>query len=165
MSKHKKHSHSTKPGDDDLLAHAIPIEQIEDADELEEAEEIEEVETADDDHDARPKIVKTSEPEELESIELSEEDTEGEAKKIETFDRHGHYQENWKRPPNKTEQGATHIRTFVAKLRLDAIEHLDEQVNEWLDEHPEYEVKLVTTSIGILTGKLKEDAIFMTVWV
>lgn len=159
MSKHKKHSQSTNSDNDDLLAHAIPIEELEDA------EELEDIEVVEDDDDAKPKTVKANETEELESIELSEEDPEAEAKRIETFDRHGQYQENWKRAPNKTGQGATHIRTFVAKLRLDAIDHLDEQVNEWLDEHPDYEVKLVTTSIGVLTGKLKEDAIFMTVWV
>ncbi|MEM6332604.1 MAG: hypothetical protein AAF823_04615, partial [Planctomycetota bacterium] len=41
----------------------------------------------------------------------------------------------------------------------------DEQVNEWLDAHPEYEVKFVSQSIGKLVGKNTEDALFMSIWV
>jgi hypothetical protein len=73
--------------------------------------------------------------------------------------------DHWNRTPNATGQGAIHVKTFVAKLRLDAIDNLDEQVNNWLDTHPEYEVKFVTTSVGKLVGKISEDAIFMNVWV
>ena len=73
--------------------------------------------------------------------------------------------EHWTRTPNATGTGAIHVKTFVAKLRHDAITHLDEQVNESLDNHPEYEVKFVTTTVGKLVGKISEDAIFMNVWV
>lgn len=127
----------SKQKDDDLLANAIPIEDIE------EAEEVAEEETTN-------------------SIELTE---TGEGKKIETFDRHHGWHADWKRKPSKTGEGATHMRTFVCKLRLDAIEHVDDQINEWLDENPDLEVKQVTSSIGVLTGKLKEEAMFITVWV
>ena len=122
--------------DDDLLANAIPIEEIKEAEEAEE--------------------------EESSPIELTD---SGEGKKIESFDRHHGWRGDWKRKTNKTGEGATHMRTFVSKLRLDAIEHVDEQINEWLDQNPEFEVKFVTASIGILTGKLKEEAMFVTVWV
>lgn len=73
--------------------------------------------------------------------------------------------DHWNRTPNKTGTGAIHVKTFVAKLRLDAIDNLDDQVNNWLDNHPEYEIKFVTTSVGKLVGKISEDAIFMNVWV
>ena len=127
--------------DDDLLANAIPIEDPDDQD-------------------------SSSDPEGLAALDLMEsgDDDDGE-NKIQSFDQRSAYQEKWKRPVTKSGQGASHVRTFVCKLRLDAIEHLDEQVNEWLDEHPEYEVKFVSTATGILTGKLKEEAIFMNVWV
>jgi hypothetical protein len=86
--------------------------------------------------------------------------------KIRTFDsvRKPH-DENWKRSPNVTGVGAIHVKTFVTKLRLDAVDHLDQQINEWLDNHPEYEVKFVTQTIGKLVGKNTEDAIFVSVWV
>lgn len=73
--------------------------------------------------------------------------------------------DHWNRTPNTTGAGAIHVKTFVAKLRLDAIDNLDEQVNNWLDQHPEYEVKFVTTTVGKLVGKISEDAIFMNLWV
>ena len=85
--------------------------------------------------------------------------------KIRTFDTRKPHDENWKRTPNITHSGAIHVKTFVTKLRLDAIDHLDQQINEWLDNHPEYEVKFVNQSIGKLVGKNTEDAIFVSVWV
>ena len=85
--------------------------------------------------------------------------------KIRTFARPSSPTENWRRKPTTNGQGATHCRTFVAKLRPEALEHLDQQVNDWLDEHPDYEVKLVTTSVGQLSGKTPEDALVMNVWV
>ena len=71
----------------------------------------------------------------------------------------------WQRQPNVTGQGATHVKTFVAKLRLDAIEHMDQQVNDWLEQHPDYEVKFATAAVGPLVGKLTEEALFLSVWV
>jgi len=71
----------------------------------------------------------------------------------------------YKRQPNATGTGGVRAKTFVAKLRLDAIEHLDHQINEWLEQHPNYEVKSVATVVGELTGKIKEPALFMTVFI
>lgn len=71
----------------------------------------------------------------------------------------------WQRQPNVSGCGATHMKTFLAKLRPEAIDHMDEQINQWLDEHPTYEVKFVSSAIGILQGKNAEQAIFVTVWV
>ncbi len=85
--------------------------------------------------------------------------------KIRTFDTRKAHIDHWKRTPNLTGTGAIHVKTFVTKLRLDAIDHLDEQINEWLDNHPEYEVKFVSQSIGNLVGKHTEDALFTSVWV
>ncbi len=85
--------------------------------------------------------------------------------KIRTFDTRKPHEDHWKRTPNVTNQGAIHVKTFVTKLRLDAINHLDDQINGWLDNHPEYEVKFVSQSIGKLVGKNTEDALFVSVWV
>ena len=81
-----------------------------------------------------------------------------------TSERHA-IRSEWVRKPNATGAGATHCKTFVAKFRTEAIEHLDQQINEWLDAHPDFEVKLVTTSVGTWQGKHLEDALVVNVWV
>lgn len=75
-------------------------------------------------------------------------------------------EEHWKRTPTTTGHGACHVKTFHCKLSDDAFGFLDGQVNDWLDAHPSYEVKFVTTSIGEFAGKLgKEPHLIMQVWV
>jgi len=132
-----------QPSDDDLLANAIPI----DAEELQ-AQESQPVE------EAAPII----------ELEESAGDLHRE---IKAFGKREatHIEDKWRRKVNVTGHGAVHCKTFVSKLRLDALEYMDTQINQWLDEHPDYEVKLVTTSVGILTGKLREEALFVNVWV
>lgn len=75
------------------------------------------------------------------------------------------HEDNWVRSPNVTGTGAIHVKSFHCKLTGDALENLDRQVNEWLDAHPQYEVKFVTTTVGEWTGKLKEPNLIMQVWV
>ncbi len=76
------------------------------------------------------------------------------------------HEENWKRSPNATGTGAIHVRTFHCKLSDDAITFIDQQVNEWLDAHPQYEVKFATSNIGEWSGKLgKEPHLVVQVWV
>lgn len=126
--------------DDDLLANAIPIDASD----------------VDDDVDDRL---------DLEPDDAPAAAGDGHSSKIRTFAQKRGPGQQWRRKPNTTGHGAAHVRTFVSKLRLEALEHLDEQVNDWLDEHPDYEVKLVTTSVGQLIGKNPEDALIMNVWV
>ncbi len=128
--------------DEDLLADAIEIPH----DELETLEE----------------------PDELQPMELSSEPVKKQADKpmIQVFGgKRVPHDSKWSRKTNVTGTGATHVRTFFCKLRPDAIENLDEQVNHWLDAHPEYEVKFVSTSVGKLVGKNIEDALFLNIWV
>lgn len=76
------------------------------------------------------------------------------------------HEDTWNRTPNATGTGAIHAKTFHCKLNDDAISFLDQQVNEWLDAHPQYEVKIVTSNIGEWAGKLgKESHLVVTVWV
>ncbi|MFO0875112.1 MAG: hypothetical protein U0575_14225 [Phycisphaerales bacterium] len=42
---------------------------------------------------------------------------------------------------------------------------LDQTLNEWLDAHPQYEVKFVSSSIGDFTSKLREPHLMVQVWV
>jgi hypothetical protein len=138
-----------KVSDDELLDSAIPIDLTEE-------------DLADDPPASEP-------DDDLVPIDLAAPDggEESGKSKIQVFGeaQRKPHSDHWTRTPNTTGSGAIHVKTFVAKLRLDAINNLDEQVNTWLDAHPEYEVKFVTTSVGKLVGKISEDAIFMNVWV
>lgn len=75
------------------------------------------------------------------------------------------HEDGWQRSPNATGTGAIHVRSFHCKLTGDALENLDRQINEWLDAHPQYEVKLATTAVGEWLGKLKEPNLIVQVWV
>ena len=86
-------------------------------------------------------------------------------KKITAFEKVRRHEEKWSRTPNTTGLGAIHVRTFHSKLTDDALSYLDQCVNEWLDAHPQYEVKFVTSTVGTLTGKLKEPHLICQIWV
>lgn len=75
------------------------------------------------------------------------------------------HEAEWSRTPNTTGSGAIHVRSFHCKLTDDALRYMDQAINEWLDAHPQYEVKFVTNSVGTLTGKLKEPHLICQVWV
>lgn len=86
-------------------------------------------------------------------------------RKITAFGGSKKEQSEWARLPNTTGTGATHVRTFHSKLTDDALGYIDTQINLWLDENPDYEVKLATTTIGTFTGKTKEPHLICQVWV
>ena len=76
------------------------------------------------------------------------------------------HEDTWSRTPNTPGTGAIHVRSFRTKLSDDALAYLDRQINEWLDSHPQYEVKMVTTAIGEWSTKLgKEAGMIVNVWV
>lgn len=89
--------------------------------------------------------------------------------KIQVFDSKlgsKRHEDSWKRSPNVTGRGAVHVKSFHCKLSDDALSFLDQMVNEWLDAHPQYEVKFVNTAIGEFQGKLgRENHLMMQVWV
>ncbi len=87
------------------------------------------------------------------------------AKRISAFGKPKRHEDHWNRSPNTTGVGAIHVKTFHAKLTGDALEYMDQCINEWLDAHPQYEVKFVSSTVGTLTGKLKEPNIICQVWV
>lgn len=77
----------------------------------------------------------------------------------------GRTEDSWQRKSNKTGVGATHVKTFHAKLTGESLEFLDKQINDWLDTHPDHEVKFSTSTVGEWTGKLKEPNVIVQVWV
>lgn len=88
--------------------------------------------------------------------------------KIRAFDQKlagTRHEDSWNRTPNVTGTGAIHVKSFHAKLTGESLEFLDRQINEWLDAHPQYEVKFVSTSVGEWTGKMKEPNLIVQVWV
>ncbi|MDF1869197.1 MAG: hypothetical protein P1U30_02305 [Phycisphaerales bacterium] len=88
--------------------------------------------------------------------------------KITTFEQKlsaKRHEDDWARSPNATGTGAIHVKSFHCRLTGDSLEFLDRQINEWLDNHPEYEVKMVTSSMGTWSGKLKEPNLIVNVWV
>lgn len=87
------------------------------------------------------------------------------SRKITAFGKEQKHEEQWTRTPNTTGTGAIHVKTFHSKITDDALKYMDQTINEWLDTHPEYEVKFVTSTVGVLSGKLKEPALICQVWV
>lgn len=75
------------------------------------------------------------------------------------------HEDSWARSPNVTGNGAIHVKSFHCKLGDDSLAYMDQQINEWLDAHPQYEVKFVTTAVGEWTGKMKEPQMVCSVWV
>jgi hypothetical protein len=85
--------------------------------------------------------------------------------KIKAFGIAGQRAEHqWKRKTYTTGQGACRIRTFHGRLSDEGMAYMDEKINEWLDNHPDVEVKTVTTTIGQYEGKIKEPALIVNVW-
>jgi len=57
------------------------------------------------------------------------------------------------------------VRVLVTEQLSDqGLEYIDEAINVWLDEHPEIEVKFVTTNVGMFDGKFKDFALIINVW-
>ncbi|MCX5689502.1 MAG: hypothetical protein NTV94_06905 [Planctomycetota bacterium] len=76
------------------------------------------------------------------------------------------HEDSWSRTPNSPGTGAIHVKSFHSKMNDDSLIYMDQQINEWLDAHPQYEVKLVTSSVGELLGKMgKEVHMVVQVWV
>ena len=68
------------------------------------------------------------------------------------------------RPLNKTGAGATRCKTFHSKLSDDAVRHLDDLVNEWLEKNPDIEIKFATSTVGLWTGKHAEPNLILNVF-
>jgi hypothetical protein len=70
----------------------------------------------------------------------------------------------WKRQLKQSGAGACRVRTFHGKLSDQGLEYIDEAINVWLDDHPDVDIKFVTTSVGMFDGKFKDIALIVNVW-
>ena len=41
---------------------------------------------------------------------------------------------------------------------------MDDKINEWIDMHPEVEIKHVSTTIGVFEGKIRDQALIVNIW-
>ena len=73
-------------------------------------------------------------------------------------------QHSYKRPTHYNKTGAVRMRTFHCRLSEQGVEYLDQIINDWLEAHPDIEVKFVTSTIGMWDGKLKEPTLILNVW-
>lgn len=72
--------------------------------------------------------------------------------------------EQFKRKTAVTGQGACRCRSFHGRLSSQGLDYLDNQINEWLDSHPDVEVKFVTSTVGTFEGKIREPALVLNLW-
>ena len=76
-----------------------------------------------------------------------------------------HTYTKFKRQTHAPGTGACRIRSFHGRLSDDGLAFMDDKINEWLDNHPEIEVKLVNTIVGPLEGKVTgEQGLIVTIW-
>ena len=66
--------------------------------------------------------------------------------------------------PGRTARGARRVRTFHSKLSEGAVNHLDEQINAWLESHPEIEIKFANTTVGVWEAKHAEPNLIVTIF-
>ena len=101
------------------------------------------------------------------AIELIEDGDTAEVlhKKIKAFGTvEGPRVTKWKREPLTHDKSPVRVRTFHAKLSDQGLEYLDDAINHFIDDHPEVEVKFVTTNVGMFDGKFKDFALIVNVW-
>ncbi len=75
-----------------------------------------------------------------------------------------HREGGFQRPLAGPEQGATRVRTFHGKLTEAGLAHMDEQINDWLDAHPDIFIKASASSVGVFEGKTKEPHLLVTLY-
>lgn len=69
----------------------------------------------------------------------------------------------FRRPMNNTGKGATRCRLFHCKIAESSMEHLQSQINSWLDDD-EINVKCVGHMVGTMEGKHNEPNIVIMIW-
>lgn len=70
----------------------------------------------------------------------------------------------YQRPLNPEGSGATRCRTFHAKLNDGAVAFMNNQINEWTDQHREVSIKYATSTIGVWEGKKADTHLIVTVF-
>jgi hypothetical protein len=112
---------------------------------------------------AKPKIPGAPSDNDLASMELIDTPATPGPSKIRKMGDFQHLHTEFHRPTNITHTGATRVKTFIGKMSAQGMDYMDHVINEWLDKHPDVEVKFVTTTYGQLDGKV-ERAMVTSVW-
>jgi hypothetical protein len=100
------------------------------------------------------------------SLVESDDNAPSPASKIRAFGvaNAGRASHTWKRHTKANGTGSIRVRSFHGKLSEQGMDFMDNQINEWLDNHPEIEIKFVTSAIGTFEGKIREPALVLNVW-
>lgn len=75
-----------------------------------------------------------------------------------------HTEANLKRPMSTVSEPPTRCRTFNGKLTPAALAHMDAQINEWLDAHPDIFIKHVVSAVGPFEAKHVEQHLILTIF-
>jgi hypothetical protein len=75
-----------------------------------------------------------------------------------------HHDSHLTRPLTGPTEPPTRCRTFHGKLTPAALAHMDEQINEWIDHHPDIYIKHVTSTVGPFEAKHVEQHLIVTVY-
>lgn len=75
-----------------------------------------------------------------------------------------HTDSNLKRPMSTVSEPPTRCRTFNGKLTPAALAHMDTQINEWLDAHPDIFIKHVVSAVGPFEAKHVEQHLILTIF-
>lgn len=59
---------------------------------------------------------------------------------------------------------ATRCKTFHCKMADAPIVHLNEQINEWVDAHPDVAIKFATQTVGVIEGKHSDPHLLITIF-
>ncbi len=70
----------------------------------------------------------------------------------------------WSREAVSSAPGACRMKIFHSRLSENAMEYMEDSVNEWLDENPDIVVKFSNSTVGVVEGKKSESHIIVTVW-
>ncbi len=73
-------------------------------------------------------------------------------------------QHKFKRHLQHQDKGAIRCRIFHGKLNDGALQFMQDQINEWIDQSPEVDVKSVSTDVGIMEGKTSQPHLIITIF-
>ena len=78
-------------------------------------------------------------------------------------DRHAYTR--FKRNAHVAGTGVCRVRSFHGRLSDDGLAFMDDKINEWLDNHPDVEVKFTNCFVGPLEGKVTgEQGLIVVLW-
>lgn len=75
-----------------------------------------------------------------------------------------HHDASLKRSVTGPADPPTRIRTFHSKLTPAALAHMDDLVNEWIDNHPEIFIKKTNVTVGPFEAKHVEQHLILTIF-